>query len=404
MRAVVNPTDFFGSAAIQDPYPLYDAMRRRGGVNRIGESVFYAVCGWDAVVEAVNRVEDFSSNLTATMVYHDDGTVTPFEIGTLGGPMQVLATADDPLHAQHRKLLLPHLSAKRVRVIEEFAEATVKRLWSEATADGRIEWMSAMANRLPMMVVAHLLGLPGDDVDELIRLGYATTTLLDGIISEDQLTAAGIAAMELSAYVLEHFEKATENPRPGLIGDLAARTRSGELEQLPALAIMVTLFSAAGESTASLLGSAAWILAERPDVQEQLRTRPELLGAFIEETLRCESPFRGHYRHVVNDTILAGVELPAGSRLLLVWGAANRDPEHFETPEEFRLDRSAGRGHVAFGKGAHFCVGTPLARLEAQIVLRTLLEQTTWIDAAEVGPWLPSILVRRLERLELNLR
>ncbi|BBX23718.1 cytochrome P450 144 [Mycolicibacter terrae] len=404
MCAVVNATDFFGSAAIQDPYPLYDVMRRRGGVNRIGESVFYAVCGWDAVVEAVSRVEDFSSNLTATMVYHDDGTVTPFEMGQLGGPMQVLATADDPLHAQHRKLLLPHLSAKRVRVIEEFAEATAKRLWFEASGDGRIEWMSAMANRLPMMVVARLLGLPDDDVDELIRLGYATTTLLDGIVSEDQLSAAGVAAMQLSGYVLEHFEKATEDPQPGLIGDLAARTKSGELEQLPALAIMLTLFSAAGESTASLLGSAAWILATRPDVQQQLRTRPELLGAFIEETLRYESPFRGHYRHVVKDTTLAGVEVPADSRLLLVWGAANRDPEHFETPDEFRLDRSAGRGHVAFGKGAHFCVGTPLARLEAQIVLRTLLEETTWIDAATVGQWQPSILVRRLERLELDLR
>ncbi|NDJ89567.1 cytochrome P450 [Mycolicibacter kumamotonensis] len=403
MRAVVDPNDFFGTA-IQDPYPLYEAMRSRGGVNRIGDSVFYAVCGWDALVEAVERVEDFSSNLTATMVYHDDGTVTPFEMGQLGGPMQVLATADDPLHAQHRKLLLPHLSAKRVRVIEEFAEATAKRLWAEASGDGRIEWMSAMANRLPMMVVARLLGLPDDDVDELIRLGYATTTLLDGIVSEDQLSAAGVAAMELSAYVLEHFEKATENPQPGLIGDLAARTKSGELEQLPALAVMITLFSAAGESTASLLGSAAWILAERPAVQEQLRAHPELLGAFIEETLRFESPFRGHYRHVVKDTTLAGVELPADSRLLLVWGAANRDPEHFDTPEEFRLDRSALKGHVAFGKGAHFCVGTPLARLEARVVLQTLLEQTTWIEAAEVGRWLPSILVRRLERLQLDLR
>jgi cytochrome P450 len=403
MRAVVDPNDFFGTA-IQDPYPLYEAMRSRGGVNRIGDSVFYAVCGWDALVEAVERVEDFSSNLTATMVYHDDGTVTPFEMGQLGGPMQVLATADDPLHAQHRKLLLPHLSAKRVRVIEEFAEATAKRLWAEASGDGRIEWMSAMANRLPMMVVARLLGLPDDDVDELIRLGYATTTLLDGIVSEDQLSAAGVAAMELSAYVLEHFEKAIENPQPGLIGDLAARTKSGELEQLPALAVMITLFSAAGESTASLLGSAAWILAERPAVQEQLRAHPELLGAFIEETLRFESPFRGHYRHVVKDTTLAGVELPADSRLLLVWGAANRDPEHFDTPEEFRLDRSALKGHVAFGKGAHFCVGTPLARLEARGVLQTLLEQTTWIEAAEVGRWLPSILVRRLERLELDLR
>lgn len=404
MSIVVDPTDFFGSAAIQDPNPLYDTMRSRGEVNRIGDSVFYAVCGWDAVTEAVSRVEDFSSNLTATMVYHDDATVTPFDMGPIGGPMHALATADDPLHAGHRKLLLPHLSAKRVRLVEEFAAATAKRLWSEARADGQVEWMSAVANRLPMMVVAHLLGLPEDDVDKLIRLGYATTTLLDGIVSASQLEAAGMAALELSAYVVEHFEKAAERPQPGLIGDLAARTKSGELEQLPALAIMLNLFSAAGESTASLLGSAAWILADRPSIQEQLRARPELLGAFIEETLRYESPFRGHYRHVVADTTLAGVELPADAHLLLMWGAANRDPRHFDDPNDFRLERSTGRGHLAFGKGVHFCVGASLARLEAQIVFGMLLEQTTWIEAADVGRWLPSILVRRLERLQLKVR
>ncbi|OBI09046.1 cytochrome [Mycolicibacter nonchromogenicus] len=404
MPAVVDPTDFFGSAAIQDPNPLYDTMRRRGGVNRIGDSDFYAVCGWEALTEAVNRVEDFSSNLTATMVYHEDGTVTPFDMGPLGAPIHALATADDPLHAVHRKLLLPHLSAKRVRVIEDFAATAAKQMWADARDGGQVEWMSSMANRLPMMVVCQLLGLPDDDVDKLIRLGYATTTLLDGIVSASQLEAAGVAAMELSAYVLEHFAKAGEIPQPGLIGDLAVRTESGELEQIPALSIMLTLFSAAGESTASLLGSAAWILAGNPSVQEQLRARPELLGAFIEEALRYESPFRGHYRHVVADTTLAGAELPAGAHLLLMWGAANRDPGHFDAPEEFRLDRSAARGHLAFGKGAHFCVGAALARLEAQIVFRMLLEQTSWIDMADAGPWLPSILVRRLEWLQLNVR
>ena len=170
----------------------------------------------------------------------------------------------------------------------------------------------------------------------------------------------------------------------------AARYKSGELEQLPALAIMLTLFSAAGESTASLLGSAAWILVSHSDIQEQVRAHPELLGAFIEETLRYESPFRGHYRHVVRDTTLAGIDVPAGSRLLLMWGAANRDPQQFDTPNEFRLDRSGAKGHVTFGKGAHFCVGAALARLEAQIVLRMLLEQSEWIHAANVGQWLPS--------------
>ncbi|BBX58622.1 hypothetical protein MSHO_39670 [Mycobacterium shottsii] len=164
------------------------------------------------------------------------------------------------------------------------------------------------------------------------------------------------------------------------------------------------LFAAGGESTASLLGSAAWILATRPDIQQQERDNPQLLGAFVEETLRYEAPFRGHYRHVRNDTMLGGLDLPADSHLLLMWGAANRDPVQFDAPEEFRLDRRGGKGHISFGKGAHFCVGAALERLEAQIVLRLLLERTTVIEAADVGRWLPSMLVRRLENLELAVR
>ncbi|QVI29566.1 cytochrome P450 [Mycolicibacterium neoaurum] len=404
MTLSADVTDIFGAEALQDPYPHYARMRDRAPVQRIGDSDFYAVCGWDAVTEAVGRVDDFSSNLTATMVYHEDGRVTPFDMGAPGGPMHALATADDPVHDVHRKLLLPHLSARRIRVIEDFAEATAVDLFSHGLEDGHVEWMSAVADRLPMMVVARLLGLPHDDVDTLIRLGYATTTLLDGIVSADQLEAAGMAAVELSGYVMDHFGRAADGSAPGLIGDLAARYASGELEQLPALAIMLTLFSAAGESTASLLGSAAWILVNHSDIQRRLRDRPELLGPFIEEVLRYESPFRGHYRHVMKDTALAGVSVPAGSRLLLMWGAANRDPNHFDTPDEFRLDRREAKGHIAFGKGVHFCVGAALARLEAKIVLRMLLEHTDWIDAVEVGPWLPSILVRRLAHLTLAVR
>lgn len=404
MAVLDSAIEFFSDEAIQDPYPLFDRMRADAPVHRIGDSVFYAVSGWDAVLEAVDRVEDFSSNLTATMVFHEDGTVTPFDMGPPGDSMHALATADDPIHAMHRKILLPHLSAKRIRVIEEFAAQTADRLWEENLRDGRIEWMSAIANRLPMMVVCKLLGLPADDVDKLIRLGYATTTLLDGVVAAEQLELAGLAAMELSGYVIEHFEKASGKPESALMADLAARCASGELAQLPALGIMLTLFSAAGESTASLLGSAAWILTDRPAIQRQLRENPELLSAFIEETLRFEPPFRGHYRHVWRDTTLAGVEVPAGAHLLLMWGAANRDPTHFEDPNEFRLDRAAAKSHVSFGRGVHFCVGAALARLEAHIALRMLLERTSWIDATDIGDWLPSILVRRRDRLQLAVQ
>ena len=144
--------------------------------------------------------------------------------------------------------------------------------------------------------------------------------------------------------------------------------------------------------------------AESMYLQRQVRDRPDLLGAFIEETLRLEPPFRAHYRHVRSDTELAGTALPRDSRVLLLWGAANRDPDHFQDPDSFRLDRSVGKGHLSFGKGIHFCLGAPLARLETITVLRMLFDRTEWFDAAEVGPWLPSVLARRREFLRLTVR
>jgi cytochrome P450 family 144 len=404
MTVVDDATAFFGAESLQDPYPLYERMRAAGAVHRIGDSEFYAVCGWDAVNDANGRPEDFSSNLTATVTYTAEGTIRAFEMDPLGGPTHVLATADDPAHAVHRKLVTRHLAAKRIRALEDFVAQTADRLWTDGVRDGRIEWMGALANRLPMMVVAQLIGVPDTDVAQLVKWGYATTQLLEGLVSQDQLMASGLAVQELVGYITKRFRHAAADPRDNLLGELATACASGELDIVSAQAMMVTLFAAGGESTASLLGSAAWMLAHRPDIQQQVRENPESLGAFIEETLRYEAPFRGHYRHVLNDTALAGVDLPADSHLLLLWGAANRDPAHFDRPDEFRLDRSAVKGHISFGKGAHFCVGAALARLEAQIVLRLLLDRTSEIEAADVGRWLPSLLVRRLERLELAVR
>jgi cytochrome P450 family 144 len=404
MTVLHDPVEFFGADAIQDPYPLYDRLRAHGPVHQIGDSGFYAVCGWDAINDAINRPSDFSSNLTATMLYTAEGTIVAFEMDPLGGPTQVLATADDPAHAMHRKTLVRQLAAKRIRALEQFATETGVRLWTEGVRNGRIEWMGGMANRLPMTVVARLIGVPDEDVDRLARWGYAGTQLLEGLVSEDELAAAGAAVLELGGYIADHFGRAAADPPDNLLGDLAIACATGELNQITAQVMMITLFSAGGESTASLLGSAAWIMATCPEIQRQLRDDPELLGTFIEEALRYESPFRGHYRHVIADTTLADVELPAGSRLLLLWGAANRDPAQFETPNEFRLDRPKGKGHISFGKGAHFCVGAALARLQAHIVLRVLLDRTSWIESTDTAQWLPSLMVRRLDHLELTVK
>jgi cytochrome P450 family 144 len=394
--------ELFADEFIQDPYPLYARMLSGGPVHPIGESTFHAVCTWDAVNEVVGRPDDFSSNLTATMTYQD-GKVGAYPMGELDGDTQALATADDPTHAAHRKLLVPQLAGKRIRALESLIAETEDRLWNEGVQSGSVEWMGAMANRLPMTIVTRLIGVPDLDADEVMRLGYASTKVVEGLADQDELAAAEIALMELAGYINEHFQRAATDQQDNLLGDLATARAAGELTDLTALNIMATLFSAGGESTASLIGSAAYVLATRPDIQQRIRENPDLLGAFLEEVLRYEPPFRGHYRHVVRDTTLHGVNLGAGSRLVLLWGAANRDPSHFDDANNFRLDRPGGKGHIAFGKGAHFCVGAALARLEARIVIGELLSRTSHIEASETGRWLPSLLVRRLERLTLNV-
>ncbi|OBB01037.1 cytochrome [Mycobacteriaceae bacterium 1482268.1] len=394
--------NLFDDRFVQNPYPLYERMLADGPVHRIGDSGFYAVCSWDAVNDVVARPHDFSSNLTATMTFQD-GTVGEFPMGELGAEMQALATADDPAHATHRKMLVPQLAARRINALEPFIAETSQQLWAQGVQDGTIEWMSAMANRLPMMVVTRLIGVPDVDGEQLMRWGYASTQVVEGLVGPDELAAAGAAVMELAAYINKHFQRAAADPRDDLSSVLATACAAGDLADITALNMMITLFSAGGESTASLLGSAVKILAERPDIQRLVREDPDLLGAFLEEVLRYEPPFRGHYRHVLTDTTLCGEPLEKGSRLVLLWGAANRDPSHFEDAGAFRLDRPQAKSHISFGKGAHFCVGAALARLEARIVIGQLLEHTSRIEATGTGRWLPSLLVRRLDHLELSV-
>ncbi|OFB42193.1 cytochrome [Mycolicibacterium sp. (ex Dasyatis americana)] len=394
--------ELFEPACLQDPYPLYDRLRAHTPVAQVGDSPFFVVTGFDAVIEATARTEDFSSNLTATMWSQPDGTVSAFGMGEPGAEIHVLATADDPVHAAHRKMVLPRMAAKRIAELEPFIVTLTADLL--AGASGEFEWMSTLADRLPMLVVARLLGLPAADVDRLVTWAYASTQLLDGLVDTEQLTASGIAAVELGGYLTEQFGAALANPGQNLLGDLAAYSEAERVSRDAAVFMLIQLVGAGAESTASLIGSAVLILSRRPELAERLRQDPALIGQFLEEVLRFESPFRGHYRHVATDSELAGVAMPAGSHLLLMWGAANRDETVFDDPNEFRLGRPNIKNHVAFGKGGHFCLGAALARLEARIVIATLLSTGSTIRPAGDAEWQPSLLVRRLRQLPLSVQ
>ncbi|WP_354560164.1 MULTISPECIES: cytochrome P450 [Gordonia] len=388
----------------EDPTTFYSRLHTDSPVQRIGDSSFFAVGSWDLIADAVRRPEDFSSNLTATMVWHGDGSVSEFPVAGLGDAMHVLATADGARHRDHRKLAMTSVSPARIRELEPTIRGHLERSWSANLHDGRIDWVSAVAQRIPMAVACELLGFPADDRAVLTRWAIATNVLIDGVITPEQLTTATAAVGELTGYLSAALTGAGSGASGTALAEVAARVAAGGLDHESAVMILFQLVAAGAESTTSLLNSVVWLLDRHPEVVDRLRRDPELIPVFVEEALRLETPFRGHFRHVVADTTLGNTRLPAGSHVFLMWGAANRDPAHFDDPAAIDLDPAARRSHLAFGKGLHLCVGAALARLQARLATEHLLTSTSTfrIDLGQTL-WEPGVLVRRFTTLPLTV-
>ena len=233
--------------------------------------------------------------------------------------------------------------------------------------------------------------------------------MLAGRVSEAQLVALATETGEMAEYLGRHLDAA--NPAvPGdgdatLLAVLGGGVQREEIDRTQAIGIAIVMFGAGGESTAALIGSAVRVLSEEPGIVEKLRADRGLVPRFVEEVARLEPPFKFHYRAVRRKCELGGVELAPGDRLMLLWASANRDAAHFDDPDTLRLDRRHPKRHMSFGRGSHFCVGAPLARLEARVVVEELLARATRIESSAEASAVhaPSIFVRRLERLPLRV-
>ncbi|WGX94332.1 cytochrome P450 [Nocardioides sp. L-11A] len=398
--------DVFDPTLIDDPYPALARLRRNAPVHRVAGTGVHLVTSWDLVREALADPATYSSHLRTVLLRRADGTAAELAMDGGGTVEQVLATADDPVHPTHRTAVMGTIG-RRIRALESTVAQHVDRLWDGWFTDGIADWARDMADRLPIALVADLLGLPAADVPALLHWAYDSTEMLGGWVDDDRLDATVSASLELHDHLARRFEAALARPGDDLMGELAHACLAGDLEANTAVLILLQLVGAGGESTAGLVATAARRLATDAALQDRVRTEPELLDPLLDECLRLESPFRGHYRQVAADTVLGDVSLPAGSSLLLMWGAANRDPARFERPDELDLTRPGIRQHLAFGRGAHFCVGSALARMEASAALRALLVRTSSFRLDEGEPsaavWAPSIFVRRHTRLRLAL-
>ncbi len=398
--------EIFSREAIDDPYPLWARLRRECPISRVADSGVHLVATWDLIDEALQREDDFSANLTGVLIRGPNGLPTTLELPP-SPACRVIATADEPAHAVHRAVVQRRLTPPNVSALEPQIRSWTK----EAVAtwlDGGAGDFIPVAELIPARVVAKLLGLPDGDVSRHRTWAMMGGDILAGDLGHEQLIELSRESTRMGEYLEGHFEKARfelrDDAEAPLLHWLARGVEAGDIATHEAVGIATVLFGAGGESTAALIGSVARRLAEDPKLADRLRGDSDLVPVFVEEVTRLETPFKFHYRVVRRECELGSVSLRAGDRLMLLWASANRDASRIEDPDALRLDRPYPRDHMSFGRGAHFCIGAGLARLEAKIVCEELLAQTECLaPCPEAEPvYAKSIFVRRLDRLPLR--
>jgi cytochrome P450 len=362
-------TEFSSPDFYDDPYPLYQRMRELAPIVRVGERSHLAV-GFDAVYDILRNHEQFSSDASTLPEDARDGDDDGMQV-----PI-VLITDDPPRHTRFRGLVNRAFTPRRVAELEPFAVSIVDDLL-DAFAAGEVDLVPQLSVPLPVTMIATLLGIPPERGEDFKRWSNALIAAQRG---EFDLEDLGEMINFLNAEIAARRENVTED----LISALAEAEVDGErLEDWEVLGFTILLLVAGNETTTNLIGNMLNVLADRPELWARLRDDRTLLEPFIEETLRIDSPVQVLFRYSKEAVTVDGVDIPAGVPVNVVYGAANRDPKAYDHPDEFDLEREDDAHHVAFGMGIHYCLGSPLARLEARVALSRLLDRYAALERGE---------------------
>jgi cytochrome P450 len=385
--------DFFSDQSlVEDPYPYFEELRAQAPVLPLPHLGVVAVTGYDEAHEVYRDPDTFSS---CNSVVGPFATFpVPLEGDDVGEiidryrdqlPMnEHMVTMDPPQHTRERALLMKLITPKRLKENEDFVWTLADQQLDEFIADGSCEFIRAYAQPFAMLVVADLLGVPQEN-HERFRQGFGLSAS-PGAIGKGGQHGEDLNALSwLDAEFKTYVEDRRAEPRGDVLTDLALATYpDGSTPDVMSVVRSATfLFAAGQETTARLLAVAMKYLAENPGYQDRLRSHREEIPEFIEEALRIESPVKADFRLARRATSIAGVPIAAGTPVMLLNGAANRDPRQFECPAEFQLDRDGVRSHLAFGRGVHSCPGGPLARVEGRISLERILDRTRDIRLSE---------------------
>jgi cytochrome P450 family 150 subfamily A5 len=416
-----DATDFFRAKELyQDPYPYHEYLRGQGPVWQEPHHGVFMVTGYaeamavyrdSATFSSCNTVSGPFAKFPAPLVGDDITAIIEEYRGELPFSDQ-LPTFDPPRHTAHRGLLMRLITPKRLKENEEFMWRLADRQIDEFLDRGECEFIHDYANPFTLLVIADLLGVPEED-----HASFREELQGDARPTRKRSKAGEGMAHKPLEFLYERFtayiEECRRAPRDDVMTELATATfPDGSMPEVADVMLIAgNLFAAGQETTARLLGQALRFVAERPELQEQVRNDRDLIAPLMEEALRLESPIQGEFRLSRTPTTVGGVDLPAGSTVMLLNAAANRDPREFDHPDELRLDRVNGRQHLGFGFGIHTCAGAPLARAEARVTFERIFDRLGDIrisddahgpDGSRHYDYTPIYMLRGLEALEVE--
>lgn len=384
--------DYFTDAEVAaDSVPYFDHMLANHPVWREPKYGVVIVTGYEEALQVYHQPEVYSS------INRTGGPVLDLPVELVGDDLtdileqyreyfpsnDQLVTFDPPMHTDHRALLMGLITPKRLKENEEFLARTADRFLDELLPLGECEFIWQYAKRYAILAVADLLGVPEADHPMLIDL---LATKQGPMLGNLKLQVSRHNSLErLYDYFIEKIQERRANPTGDILTGMSLATfPDGTLpEPVDVARIASNLFAAGNETTVQLLGIALARIAEDQPLQDLLRRDTTLIPRFIEETLRLEAPIKGSFRLTKVPTTIGGLELAPGTVVLLLHGAAGRDPRMFDDPGRFDVGRKNARQHLAFGRGIHTCPGAPLARAEAVFSIRRILERTERIEISQ---------------------
>lgn len=372
------------------PFDAYRALHRSGRVHYNPRRATFIISRLDDVRAALRDTDQVTSTQGVTRL-------------RMSAPLAVLTDAEE--HTRLRKQVQPGFSKGAMNSWQAIIERLAEELVADVLSNPGCDVVQRLAIPMPIRLIARILGVPDDDVGDFRRWSECAVGVMDVTSTLPGLIGAArsmTAMAALQRYFVRQFAAGSLKGSDTVLGRLLAHNTDGRLTDRQLLLIAIHLLIAGNETTTNLLGGMFDTLAHHPDQYEMIRARPDLIPLAIEEQLRITTPIQNLYRYTRADYQIGDVTIPSGSRVLLSFGAANRDPTAFEEPDQYRADRNP-RSHVAFGYGAHMCLGAPLARMEAHAVLRQLVEHVSRIKPVGPTTWSTHSSLRGPIRLPIQL-